>query len=100
MRSTDVRNATVNVIFMTYRLEHDPLRSGQFRPKLVTVEGTSHAALQSAFNYKDAPQKEEFFAQIKRSLTRAVDLADLVRSGNVPPLEDHQGAGPNDPLPV
>lgn len=78
MRSTDVKSPQVNIIFMTYRLEHDPSRLGEFRPRLVTVEGTSHSNLQNAMMYKDAPLKEVFTEQIKRSLGRAVSLSDLI----------------------
>lgn len=79
MCTADVRDdPTVNIIFMTYRLEADPDRAGEYRPVLVTVEGTSHTNLQNAILYKDAPLKEVFEARIKRSLVRAVNLADLV----------------------
>ena len=78
MRSTNVKSQMVNIIFMTYRLEHDPARPGEYRPKLVTVEGTSHANLQSAILYKEAPQKDVFCEQIKRSLARSINLADII----------------------
>lgn len=90
IRSSDVKSAQVNIIFMTYRLEHDPDRPGEYRPRLVTVEGTSHSSLQNAILYKEAPQKEAFTAQIKRSLVRAVKLADLIKAGEIPPMEDHK----------
>lgn len=90
IRSNDVKSAQVNIIFMTYRLEHDPDRPGEYRPRLVTVEGTSHSSLQNAILYKEAPQKEAFCEQIKRSLVRAVNLADLVNAGEIPPMEDHE----------
>lgn len=91
MRSTDVRSQTVNIIFMTYRLEDDPDRPGEFRPRVATVEGTSHSNLQSAIMYHDAPQKEEFAARIKHSLARAVNLSDLIAQGEIPGMEDHDG---------
>lgn len=78
MRSTDVRSPDVNIIFMTYCLESDPTRPGEYRPRLVTVEGTSHSNLQNAILYKDAPKKEAFTSQIKRSLVRDIDLGDLI----------------------
>lgn len=90
MRSPDVKSPTVNIIFMTYRLEADPTRPGEYRPRLVTVEGTSHSNLQNAILYHEAPKKEAFCAQIKRSLARAVNLADLIEAGDIPPLEDHE----------
>ncbi len=90
IRSPDVRGAQVNIIFMTYQFEHDPTRPGQFRPKLVTVEGTSHSSLQNAILYKEAPKKEAFTARIKHSLVRAVNLADLIAVGKIPPMENHE----------
>lgn len=78
MRSTDVKSPDVNIIFMTYCLEEDPTRPGEYRPRLVTVEGTSHSNLQNAILYREAPKKETFAAQIKRSLTRAINIADLI----------------------
>jgi len=90
IRSKDVKNAQVNIIFMTYRLEHDPTRVGEYRPRLVTVEGTSHSSLQNAMMYQDAPKKEAFTARIKGSLVRAVKLADLIKAGQIPTMEDHE----------
>jgi len=96
IRSPDVKSAQVNIIFMTYRLENDPTRPGEYRPALVTVEGTSHSSLQNAILYKEAPQREAFTTQIKRSLVRAVNLADLIATGEIPDLEDHDGDEPTD----
>ncbi len=90
IRSPDVKNAQVNIIFMTYRLEHDPTRPGEYRPTLVTVEGTSHSSLQNAILYKEPPKKEDFTARIKHSLVRAVSLADLIAAGRIPAMEDHE----------
>jgi len=71
MRSSNVKNdATVNIIFMTYRFDNDPARPGQFKPVLATVEGTSHSALSQAILYKEAPSRDQFCDQIKRSLSR------------------------------
>jgi len=88
IRSADVKSAQVNIIFMTYRLEADPTKPGEFRPALVTVEGTSHSSLQNAILYKEAPKRDAFTSQIKRSLVRAVNLADLIATGEIPELED------------
>ncbi len=88
IRSTDVTSPQVNIIFMTYCLEQDPTRAGEYRPRLVTVEGTSHSSLQNAILYKEAPQKEAFTAQIKRSLVRAVNLAELIAKGDASPIPD------------
>jgi hypothetical protein len=75
LRSTDVKDPQVNIIFMTYKLEADPDKPGEFRPKRVRVEGTSHSSLQNAILYKEAPDKHVFTARIKRSLRRAVNLS-------------------------
>src|SRR3546814_10156863 len=77
MKTSDVKNdPQVNIIFMTYRLEADADRPGEFKPVLVNVEGTSHTNLQNAIMYKDPPQRSAFTAQIKSSLVRgAVRLA-------------------------
>jgi hypothetical protein len=88
IRSTDVKSPQVNIIFMTYCLEQDPARAGEYRPRLVTVEGTSHSSLQNAILYKEAPQKEAFTTQIKRSLVRAVNLADLIVKGKIPKMDE------------
>lgn len=91
MKSTNVKDPQVNIIFMTYKLEADPTRPGDFRPKMVRVEGTSHSSLQQAMMYKEPPAKSDFAAQIKRSLKRAENLPDLIKTGDIPPLEDHDG---------
>lgn len=70
MRSTDITSPTVNIIFMTYVFEDDPENEGQFRPKLKRVEGTSHANLQAAILYKEAPSKDAFKSKITEALTR------------------------------
>lgn len=88
MRVSDVASPTVNIIFMTYRMGDDPDRPGEYKPKLVTVEGTSHSNLQNAILYKEAPQKEEFCTQIKRSLVRAVNLSDIIQAGAVSSTEE------------
>ena len=97
MKTNDVKNdAQVNIIFMTYRLEADAGRPGEFKPVLVNVEGTSHTNLQNAIMYKDPPQRSAFTAQIKSSLVRgAVRLADLIAAGEVSEMEDHEDEGPD-----
>jgi hypothetical protein len=70
MRSTDITSPTVNIIFMTYVFEDDPENPGQFRPKLCRVEGTSHANLQAAILYKEAPSKDAFKSKITEALAR------------------------------
>ncbi len=71
MRSDDVKGSTVNIIFMAYRYEDDPNHAGAKRLVLDTVEGTSHANLQQAVLYKEAPSRTAFCEQIKRSLIRS-----------------------------
>ena len=71
MRSDDVKGNTVNIIFMVYRYEDDPNSAGAQRLVLDTVEGTSHANLQQAVLYKEAPSRDAFCEQIKRSLIRS-----------------------------
>lgn len=70
MRSDDVKGNTVNIIFMAYRYEEDPGGDGAQRLVLDSVEGTSHANLQQAVLYKEAPSRDAFCQQIKRSLIR------------------------------
>ena len=71
MRSDDVKGGAVNIIFMAYRYEDDPDGGGAQRLVLDTVEGTSHANLQQAVLYKEAPSRDAFCEQIKRSLFRS-----------------------------
>ncbi len=70
MRSPDIQNKTVNIIFMTYVFDDDPSVSGQFVPVLKRIEGTSHANLQAAILYKEAPTKDAFKAKIAEALKR------------------------------
>jgi hypothetical protein len=70
MRSTDITSNTVNIVFMTYVFEDDPENPGQFRPQLKRVEGTSHANLQQAILYKEAPSKDAFKGKISEALKR------------------------------
>lgn len=74
MRSGDVKGSAVNIIFMVYRYENDPDNVGAQRLVLDTVEGTSHANLQQAVLYKEAPSRDAFCEQIKRSLDRSKAL--------------------------
>jgi len=68
MRSADVKSATTNIIFMTYRYRSEP----NDPPQLVldSIEGTSHSNLQQAVLYKESPSRNAFCDQIKRSLNR------------------------------
>ena len=70
MRTTNVDDPTVNIIFMAYKFEPDPARPGQFDPVLAQVEGTSHANLQQAILYKEPPSRDAFCSQIKRAIER------------------------------
>jgi hypothetical protein len=86
LRSADVQNPTVNIIFMTYKLAEDPDRPGEYHPVLVTVEGTSHSNLQQAMLYKEPPTKEAFSDRIQSALVRAVNLSDLVKKVRFEPV--------------
>ena len=70
MRSEDVKGNAVNIIFMTYGYEDGRSNSGAQRLELKTVEGTSHANLQQAVLYKQAPSRGAFLERIKHSLNR------------------------------
>ena len=74
MCSDNVKDSTVNIIFMAYRYEDDPDDAGAQRLVLDTVKGTSHANLQQAVLYKEAPSRDAFCEQIQRSLVRSKDL--------------------------
>ena len=65
-----MKGGDVNIIFMTYRFDHDPDRPGQYKPVLTTVEGTSHASLSQAILYKDAPTRDAFCARISTAIKR------------------------------
>ena len=79
MRSGDVRGNTVNIIFMSYRYEDDPENLGAKRFVLDEVEGTSHANLQQAVLYKEAPARDQFCSQIQKALTRFLPMDDLFK---------------------
>ena len=70
MRTQDVRDSTVNIVFMTYVFEDDPEKPGEFRPALRRIEGTSHSSLQQAILYKEAPSKDAFKGKIAEALKR------------------------------
>ena len=60
MRTDNIKSSTANIIFMAYRFEDDPSDAGQQRLVLDTVEGTSHANLQQAVLYTEAPSRDAF----------------------------------------
>jgi len=70
MRTRDVRDSNVNIIFMSYSYEDDPKNPGGKRFALSEVEGTSHSNLQQAVLYKEAPDREKFCKQIGKALLR------------------------------
>lgn len=70
MRTPNVHDKTVNIIFMTYVFEDDSDRPGEFRPSLRRIEGTSHSSLQQAILYKEAPSKDAFKGKIAEALKR------------------------------
>ena len=77
MRSTDVKGDTVNIIFMSYRYQHDPSAPDVKRFVLDEVEGTSHANLQAAVLYKPAPARDQFCSQIQKALARSMPLSGI-----------------------
>ncbi len=70
MRTRDVRDSTVNIIFMSYSYEDDPENPGGKRFALSEVEGTSHSNLQQAVLYTEAPERKKFCQQISKALSR------------------------------
>lgn len=72
MCSADVKGDAVNIIFMSYRYEDDLEKPGAKRFVLDEIEGTSHANLQQAVLYKQAPPRDQFCAQIHKALERSV----------------------------
>jgi hypothetical protein len=79
MRSKDVHDPNINIIFMTYDFDSDPDDHGQYVPKLRRVEGTSHANLQQAVLYMVSPTREAFCEQIKRSAARKEETDEVQR---------------------
>ena len=71
MRSDNVTDSSVNIIFMAYRYADDPTNPGAQTLVLDKVEGTSHANLQQAVLYKEAPSRDDFCRQIERALRRS-----------------------------
>lgn len=71
MRSTDVHDDTVNIIFLTYRYKEDASTPGEMQFVVDQVEGTSHSNLQNAVLYKSAPDRDAFCKRIIRSIERA-----------------------------
>lgn len=70
MRTENISDSTVNIVFMTYVFEDDPDRPGEFRPALRRIEGTSHSSLQQAILYKEAPSKAAFKEKIADAINR------------------------------
>jgi len=70
MRTRDVRDSTVNIIFMSYSCADDPGNPGAKRFALSEIEGTSHSNLQQAVLYKEAPARKKFCQQISKALSR------------------------------
>ena len=75
MRTTDIQSTTVNIIFMVYTFQDDPDNKGHRQLVLSSVEGTSHANLQQAILYKEAPLRDAFCQSIKASLDRTLSIA-------------------------
>lgn len=70
MRSSNVKDKNINIVFMTYKFEEDPNSPGSQRFVLSEVEGTSHANLQQAVLYKEPPSREQFCGHILRAMNR------------------------------
>ena len=72
----DIRRLTTDLSPPRRRQRHraDPNNPGSQRLVLDTIEGTSHANLQQAVLYKEAPSRDAFCEQIKRALGRSKDL--------------------------
>lgn len=70
MRTEDVKNSSVNIIFMSYAFTPDPAAPSGYRLKLKGVQGTSHASLQQAVLYAKAPSRGQFAEQIKKARGR------------------------------
>ncbi|MCY3566667.1 MAG: hypothetical protein OXH27_10855, partial [Gammaproteobacteria bacterium] len=71
MRSSDVKeDKNINIVFMSYKFEEDPNAPGSQRFVLSEVEGTSHANLQQAVLYKDAPSRDQFCGHILKAMNR------------------------------
>ncbi|MCY4157723.1 MAG: DNA cytosine methyltransferase [Gammaproteobacteria bacterium] len=64
------QGAAVNIIFMSYSYEGDPVSPGGKRFALSEVEGTSHSSLQQAVLYTEAPERKKFCQQISKALSR------------------------------
>lgn len=74
----DVRNPQTSIVFMTYRLEPDTKRPGEFIPVLQRVIGTSHSALQSAVLYNDLLPRDKFTTRVLGSIDRTIDLSGII----------------------
>jgi len=70
MRSPDVQDKNINIVFMSYKFEQDPDSPKAQRLALSEVEGTSHANLQQAILYKEPPSREQFCGQILQAIDR------------------------------
>jgi len=68
MRQSNINDPTVNIIFLSYRFEKD--EKGMFHPKLLEIEGTSHANLQQAALYAEPPSRDDFCNKILAAINR------------------------------
>ena len=69
LRTDDVEQSAANIIFMSYKYKSDTGR-GDRELVLDAVEGTSHADLQQAVIYKEAPSRDVFCKGIATALSR------------------------------
>jgi hypothetical protein len=65
-----MQSLEVNIIFMACRFDEAAAEGGMAPLVIDQVEGTSHANLQQAVLYKDAPHRDDFCQQIKSALNR------------------------------
>ena len=72
MRSKDVKDKNINVVFMSYKMMKDTKFPGENRLVLSKVEGTSHSNLQQAILYKEAPSRDQFNEHILNAMTRGL----------------------------
>ena len=77
-RAADVRDKTINIIFVIYKMVPDPDREGEMKLVFDFTEGTTHSNLQQAVLYATAPTRSEFLARVSSSLDRrAKDVAEI-----------------------
>jgi len=69
-RSPKVREKTINIIFVVYKMVPDSALPGEMKLEFDFVEGTTHSNLQSAVLYASAPTRDKFLERVAASLGR------------------------------